>query len=123
MKRKITFLFPKSCYPIRLLQDRKSAGYRLYSLYLSSEINIVLNKSNLHNFFPIPKQLLFPVLHLIFNKELNMNSDQKINFLLNYPNVKTALLWQRDGTLKNRAIYRNLFDNGVLFSNPNISLM
>lgn len=52
-----------------------------------------------------------------------MYSDQKINFLLNYPNVKTALLWQRDGTLKNRAIYRNLFDNGVLLSNPNISLM
>lgn len=37
-------------------------------LYLSSEINIVLNKSNLYKFFPIPNQLLFPVLRLIFNK-------------------------------------------------------
>lgn len=71
--------------------------------------------------FPIPIQLLFPALHLIPNKKLNMYPDQKFIFLLNY--AKTLLLWQRDGTLMNRAIYRNLFDNGVLLSNPNISLM
>lgn len=52
-----------------------------------------------------------------------MYSDQKINRLLNYPNVETIVLWQRDSDLKNRAIYRNLIDNGVLLSNPNISLM
>lgn len=92
MKRRI-FLFPKSCYPISFLKDHKSVGYRLYSVCVPLEIKIALNKPNLCNFSSFPNQLLFPVLHLVFNEELNMYSDQKINFFLNYPSVKTTFLW------------------------------
>lgn len=86
----------KSCYPVRFPQDHNSVGYRLTEhkqICVPSEIKIASRKPNFCNIYPFSNQLLFPVLHLFFNKELNTYSDQKINFLLNYPSVKTTLLW------------------------------
>lgn len=83
----------KSCYPVRFPQDHKSVGYRFHSVCIPSEIKIASRKPNFCNIYPFPNQLLFPVLHLFFNKELNTYSDQNIKFPLNYSSVKTTLLW------------------------------